>query len=253
MPPLKKCKLTTSQVSMSRLTRELTTILSNNFVKCVKGYHLINDDPIKEAPWEDINAQILAASGCSVKTGKGSHKSGTDLTCSLGNMSNKSTKYDNLNQFKLSSYRLTTVCSDKEAGDINLIIKEINKRKNFEYYSIIVRREAKDDTKDESKNDDDLKYDWFLIPCDYPPFDPATYKWEPKIGKIGKNKGQITGWNTNIVNGSSMSITFSMSSQLWLDINVTEEMKQFIVGSCDVALGRAINYIQLYNTMRPQD
>ena len=127
--------------------------------------------------------------------------------------------------------------------------REINKRKNFEYYSIIVRREAKD----ESKNDDDLKYDWFLIPCDYPPFDPATYKWEPKIGKIGKNKGQITGWNTNIVNGSSMSITFSMSSQLWIDINVTEEMKQFIVGSCDVALGRAINYIQLYNTMRPQE
>jgi len=30
-----------------------------NFAKCVKGYHLINDDPIKESPWEDINAIIL--------------------------------------------------------------------------------------------------------------------------------------------------------------------------------------------------
>ena len=29
--------------------------LATNFTKCVKGYHLINDDPIKEARWEDIN------------------------------------------------------------------------------------------------------------------------------------------------------------------------------------------------------
>jgi hypothetical protein len=232
------------------LTKEVLSTLSKNFIKCVKGYHLINDDPIKEAPWEDINAQILRASGCTVNTmSKGSHKPGADLSCSLGKMSNKSTKYDTTDSFKLSSYRLTTVCSDKEAGDIDAIIKEINKRKNFEYYSIIVRNENDQNDQEEK---DDLQYDWFLIPSDYPPFDPATYKWQPKIGKIGKNKGHTTGWNTNIVNGSSMSITFSMSSQLWIDIKVTEEMKQFMVGSCEVAKGRVINYIQLYNTMRQQ-
>lgn len=37
--------------------------LSGNFEKCARGYHLINDDPIKETPWDDINAQVLNSSG----------------------------------------------------------------------------------------------------------------------------------------------------------------------------------------------
>ena len=37
-----------------------------------------------------------------------------------------------------------------------------------------------------------------------------------------------------------------MSSQLWIDLNITEEMKKFIVGSCTVNIGRKYNYIQLY-------
>jgi hypothetical protein len=43
-----------------------------------------------------------------------------------------------------------------------------------------------------------------------------------------------------------MSITFSMSSQLWIDIAITEEMKQFIIGSARVQRGKKYNYIQLY-------
>ena len=43
-----------------------------------------------------------------------------------------------------------------------------------------------------------------------------------------------------------MSITFSMSSQLWIHLNVTEEMKQFIVASAAYD-GKApeIDYITL--------
>jgi len=116
--------------------------LSENFIKCVKGYHLINDDPIKETPWEDINAQVLITSGYTIDAqSNGSHKSGADLVCSLGELSNKSTQYDSITSFKISSYRLTTVCSDKTPGNIERIIDEINSRKNFKYYSIIVRDE----------------------------------------------------------------------------------------------------------------
>jgi hypothetical protein len=43
-----------------------------------------------------------------------------------------------------------------------------------------------------------------------------------------------------------MSITFSMSSQLWIDIAITEEMKPFIIGSTRVQRGKKYNYIQLY-------
>ena len=221
------------------LTEESLKNLSANFTKCVKGYHLINDDPIKETPWEDINAQVLTASGCIINSqSNGSHKPGADLSCSLGNLSNKSTQYETGNKsFKLSSYRLTTVCSDKTPGKIEDIIAEINSRKNFKFYSIIVRYEK----------DNEIQYDWYLIPSDYPQFNPSSYKWIPKVGKQGKNKGSTTGWETDTIGGSSMSITFSMSSQLWLDIVITEEMKKFIIASCKVNKGRKLNYIQLYN------
>jgi len=213
--------------------------LKSNFSKCVNGYHLINDDPIKEAPWEDINSIILKESGCNVDTqSKGSHKSGGDLTCSLGCFSNKSTQYKSANSsFEISSYRLTTVCSDKNPGKIADIIDEINRRKNFNYYSIIVR----DDTPKS------ILYDWYLIPADFPALDPSTYKWQPKLGKIGKNKDSIVGWETDIINGSSMTITFSMSSQLWISLNITNDMKKYIVGSCTVTKGRKYNYIDIYN------
>ena len=212
--------------------------LASNFDKCVKGYHIINDDPIKETPWEDINALILNASGCGVYSqSKGSHQSGGDLYCPIGVFSNKSTQYDKGNKsFKISSYRLTTVCSDKIHGDIDEIIGEINKRKNFAFYSIIVR----DD--DETQ----ILYDWYLMPSDFPALNPASYTWRHKLGKTSKNKGEATGWETDRIDGSSMSITFSMSSQLWIDVNITDDMKKFIVGSCRVNRGRKVNYIDLY-------
>ena len=221
------------------LSEESLKNLSANFTKCVKGYHLINDDPIKETPWEDINAQVLTASGCIINSqSNGSHKPGADLSCSLGDLSNKSTQYETgTKSFKLSSYRLTTVCSDKTPGKIEDIIADINSRKNFKFYSIIVRYEK----------DNEIQYDWYLIPSDYPQFNPSSYKWIPNVGKQGKNKGSTTGWKTDTIGGSSMSITFSMSSQLWLDIVITEEMKKFIIASCKVNKGRKLNYIQLYN------
>ena len=155
-----------------------TMNLADAFAKCVRGYHLINDDPIKETPWEDINAQILVAAGCTVESkSNGSHRPGKDIQCSLGDFSNKSTQYDmDGASFHLSSYRLTAICSDKEPGKIEDVVAEIKKRKNFKFYSIIVRAE-KGDT---------YTYDWYLLPSDLPALNPESYTWEPKIGKIGK-------------------------------------------------------------------
>lgn len=220
------------------ITPETRVAMVENFVKCVKGYHFINDDPIKETPWEDVNAQILIASGCSVTSqSNGSHKSGADLCCSFGDISNKSAQYNKDNKsFKVSSYRLSEVCSDKNNGNIQDIIAEINKRKNFKYYSIIIREKTKEG----------FRYDWYLIPADLPQLNPSSYTWTPRLGKRGKKKGAIIGWGTNKIHGSSMDITFSMSSQLWMDIVITEDMKKFIVASCNVNKGRKLNYIQLF-------
>lgn len=221
------------------INQEIRKNLSDNFTKCIEGYHLINDEPIKESIWENINALTLTESGCIVTSqSNGSHKPGSDLSCSLGNLSNKTATYDSKNEsFSVSSYRLTTVCGDKTPGNIEDIHAEITRRKNFNYYSILVR----------SEKDNAIHYDWYLIPSDYTKLNPSSYNWIPKVGKRGKKKGSTIGWETNKMEGSSMSIEFSMSSQLWIEIVITEEMKQFIIASCKVTKGKKLNYIQLYN------
>jgi hypothetical protein len=226
------------------ITNELKADFDIYFKKCVQGYHMINDDPIKESPWEDINAQIFGASKCPVELkSNGSHKSGADIKCSLGSFSNKSTKYESGEKsFKISSYRLTNVCSDKYNGTAEGLVEEINRRKNFNYYSIVVRKEEEGAK---------MRYDWYLIPADYAALNPSSYEWSLKIGKQGKNKDSPVGWETNTVGGSSMSCTFSMSSQLWMDVAVTDELKKYMVSSCEVAIGRSMNYIQLWDSSKP--
>ena len=134
-------------------------LFKQNFPKCIQGYHLVNSDPIKESVWEAINTQIFSASGCKVfSSSDGSHAPGSDISCTLGGISNKSTKLEQ-DIFNMSSYRLTKVCGSDNYGDITTILAEINKRKNFQYYSIIARNE-------ESKSHN-IEYYWYLIPGDH--------------------------------------------------------------------------------------
>jgi hypothetical protein len=79
--------------------------------------------------------------------------------------------------------------------------------------------------------------------------DPTAYTWTPKIGKQGKKKDTVIGWETNTVNGSNMCIIFSMSSQLWVHIEITEEMKQFKKASYTASKGKKVNYLQLFKML----
>ena len=213
--------------------------LSTYFSLCVKGYHMLNTDPIKEAVWESINSLVFKYSGIQVVTQAcGSHSPGCDIETDKGKFSNKSAKYEGKESaFSISSYRLTSVTNAENPGTLEDIFLEINKRKNFDYYSVILREE---------NGIGGFKYDWYLIPSDYGPFNPLNFNWVPTIGKRGKNAGKQVGWNTDTSLNGSMSITFSMSSQLWIHLNVTEEMKQFIVASAAYD-GKApeIDYITL--------
>ena len=216
--------------------------LSENFDKCVKGYHLVNTDPIKEGVWESINTIVLQESGANVTyQSSGSHSPGADITCeAFGSLSNKSAKYElsnkKPNSFSISSYRLTKVCDAQNCGDINEIIQEINKRKNFQFYSILVRDET---------NEAFFKYDWYLVPGNHPSFSPETYTWQPCYSKIGPNKGtKQTGWETvPLEDGSKMKIQFSMSSQLWIDV---PDMSEHLIATANAPKKNTINYIDLY-------
>ena len=214
-------------------TPDIKKKFRENFTKAVKGYHLLNDTPIKEARWEDVNATILEASGFPVVSQNGSHVSGADLTCSFGSLSNKSMKYKDSNGFDMSSYRLTSVTSAGSYGTAEEIIAEIQKRKNFQYYSMIIRKEL-----------ETIDYDWYLIPADHPTLDPASYQWLPMMGKTGKNKDKVIGWETNSLNGSYMTITFSMSSQLWVHV-AGVDLEEYKMGSAS-SVPRKYNYIQLF-------
>lgn len=208
---------------------------TDTFTKCIKGYHLINDTPIKESTWEDINIEILNATGNVVKSSSnGSHAPGADIVCSLGKFSNKTARYESGNSsFKVSSYRLTRVCSDKRPGTCEEILAEIDTRKNFTHYSTLVRDER----------EKEIQYDWYLIPSDIPQMTPSAYEWTIKMNK---KKDTPTGWKTNTVEGSSMSIQFSMSSQLWMYIHITKDIEKHKVATCTIPKGKKYTYIQLY-------
>lgn len=221
---------------------ENVELIDVNFKKCVKCYHLINSSSINETIWEDINSIIFSSLGIEIYSkSDGSHLSGMDINCSLGRISNKSAKYsNNKKSIDISSYRLTTVCSEKKCGNPEEIIEEINKRKNFDYYSFIVRDES------DSEN---ISYDWLLIPSNYLILEPSAYVWEPTIGKRGKKANTQVGWNTNKINGCKMLITFSMSSQLWIHIEMTQEIKKFIIASAIVENKPKYNYIELLDKL----
>jgi hypothetical protein len=217
-------------------------LININFKKCVKGYHLINSASINKETWEEINAMIFSSVGIDIYSkSDGSHLPGMDIHCSLGRISNKSAKYSKTKiSFDISSYRLTTVCNEKNCGTPIEFIEEIHKRKNFDYYSFIVRDE----------NDDEyISYDWLLIPSNYLILDPSSYSWEPTIGTQKKKKDTQVGWHTNIINGSKMSIIFSMSSQLWIHIEMTEEIEKFIIARTIVENKPKFNYIDLIDKL----
>lgn len=207
----------------------------------IRGYHLLMDEPIKEAVWESINRDILNKAGCTVASvAGGSHASGADIHCTLGSLSNKTAKAETDGSIAISSYRLTTVCSDATPGTPEAIIAEIERRKNFQYYSILVRTEEPAS----------MTYDWYLIPADHPVLSPATYDWRPLLGKRGAKKDTQTGWETEphpSTAGATMTITFSMSSQLWIHIpNFRTTMEDHLVSSTTVSCGRRMDYADLW-------
>jgi hypothetical protein len=59
------------------------------------------------------------------------------------------------------------------------IVSEINKRRNFGYYSIIAR------TEDGNK----ITYEWYIIDANHRLLNPGSYRWEKSLGKNGIETG----------------------------------------------------------------
>ena len=206
--------------------------LQEDFSKTLNGYHMVNKAPIKESVWEEVNCDIAKSSFSISDEAKGNHASGKDNRFDNINISNKSTKVEGTN-ISISSYRLTTVCNDKDIGKSVNIIEEIRKRdSSFDYYSLLVRDE---------KENSFIKYMWYIIPKDNYLF--RIDNLNHKIGKRGKKKDEIIGWESKY-----SSITFSMSSQLWYNFSI-DELKKYMVCYTEVDNSKPkIDYSQIYDS-----
>ena len=207
-----------------------STYIKEKFINEVNGYHFIHTSPIKESIWEEINMNIVK-NYCSITDiANGNHMSGKDVKFNKWNISNKTCKLEN-NKLNISSYRLTSVCNNKEIGDKETILNEIEKRdKNFDYYSLLIRDEYK-------KN---IIYYWCIIPKKYILFNIKKQSFKEKMGKKGKHKDKIVGWQ-----GEYFDIKFSMSSQLWFHFEF-KDIKKFIICSVDIKLGKTISYSDIF-------
>lgn len=207
--------------------------IETNFENTFKGYHLINTEPVKESRWEEINRSFVKEICCISDMANGSHTSGKDNKFNKWNISNKSGKIDKKGAVSISSYRLTSVCNEKNNGNPEDIIKEIEKRDlSYNYYSLLLRIE------EEYK----IIYKWFIVPKDYYIFNVNKFKLNQKKGKRTSNKGNIIGWKSKYCD-----ITFTMSSQLWFNFKL-RDIQHYMITEVEVQINNdnQISYAKLY-------
>lgn len=209
--------------------------LKEFFIHATTGFHFVHSEPIKESIWEEMNVDIFKRMNIPIfYISNGSHKPGADIICELGSFSNKTCSYTNKKRdiLNISSFRLTSVCNSKEIGSVDEIKEKIKSLCNYEYYSILSRFE----------DDDFYYYDWFLIPSNLPCFNISNYEFIPMFSKSGSQ----TGWKFMNDEGCTMTITFSMSSQLWMKIKLTPDLKQYIIASSKCKKEKKVDYIDVY-------
>lgn len=214
-----------------------TALLSKALRKTIKGYHLVNETPIKEAVWENILCTSLKRTNYKYSWNCGGHESGKDITvkhdASYGIMEDiqlscKSCK-ETRTHLNISSYRMT------KCNTITDIITEIDEvRANFSHYAVISRLET----------DVDIEYSVYYIPSNK--VKATSLEWTEKYDK---KKSQISGWQTNESNGVKMSVTKSMSNQLWIALSKKEFSQYQILTGLKVSKENVVDYFSLYDML----
>jgi hypothetical protein len=159
---------------------------------------------------EELISFAFADSGQIHLYESGSHKKGSDISTDDEDFSVKSSKNEN-GKMKISSFRLTRF-GDDLSSMVNFID---NDGKNFDNYLVLSRNETTDT----------ISYSFYILPSSI--FTASNMEWVAKTGKKGDKKGQITGWQTINNENVSLSISKSMSSQLWIEIK-TDFIKDYL-------------------------
>ena len=224
----------TYQVALTSRHVLKSRVFVNNLAKTVRGYHLVNGSPIKEAVWEGILASSLSVSGIEYSWNNGGHQSGRDISVVDGvrrlGVSCKSCKDKKTGKhLTLSSYRMTK-CRDAEE-----FIKCIDfERANFDYYGVLSRCE----------NDDLVRYAVHFIPSEM--VKANKLEWTEKLDKKGKS---IVGWEGQEVEGVQMNVVRSMSNQLWIKLNKDAFKEHCVLDGLEVKKGQSMDYAMLYEML----
>ncbi len=211
--------------------------IKTRFVNELGGYHIFNEESVKEATWEEINRNLVRNILPVTDAAHGNHLSGKDNQFGEWGISNKTAKVSGKN-LKISSYRLTCVCNDKDPGNSAAIQEEIKKRdSSYAYYSILVRDEHKSG---------DTTYKWYVIPKTCEAVDPCATPWEPKLGARGAKKDQQVGWKSK-----NADISFAMSSQLWITVSL-EDIERYCICQTTVKKEnkKTMSYAELFQKLQ---
>lgn len=175
-----------------------TSCFIDNLRKAINGYHMINNCPIKESVWESILCQVFDKMNIEFKYKSGSHTPGQDITIDDDNILSCKTCKETKHELNISSYRLT------KCKTIDDFVHEIDTvRANFTHYAVLSRNES----------ETNITYSLYLIPAEK--IKAKYHEWETKYKK---NK-EISLWKTNQNNRVQMSISPSMSNQLWIKLD----------------------------------
>lgn len=212
-------------------------IIYKKFIDELTGFHIINNEPIKEHIWEKINENIVKNIFTVNYYSNGSHISGIDNKFNNWRISNKTGCIGKNSNIMISSYRLSSICNAKNISTSKNIVKEITERnKNFDYYSLLLRNK-------EIKNNEIIYY-WYIIPKDLYIFNII----EEDLVIHHRNKDStkdIIGYKSK-----NCSISFSMSSQLWYNFK-QNDIKKYLVKKINIPIKQYnISYSYIYEIVK---
>lgn len=226
-----------SQQFFTRFTMDrMKPTFFNKLEKSIRGHHISNTTPIKESVWENVFKCALKHDGLSPQCKNGSHLPGKDVTAVFDDDTTQkySCKSCKIHRgiISISSYRLTTCTT------IPQFIYEIDvKRNNFDSYAILAREDVIEEQ--------EILYTLYMIPSSF--IKAGDFQWKEHYS----TSERFTGWHTDTKDGMSMSITKSMSNQLWIKIPI-ENIRSFKV--CETVhwnknLQQQYDYIELVDKL----
>lgn len=181
---------------------------------------------IKEATWEFLLAEAARASGESTTWSVGSHKPGGDVVIGETNLSCKTCKMER-GLLKISSYRLTRVCTTDTPDDL---IHEIDEKRNdFQEYCVLARTMVGPRV---------TGYRVYRIPSARLKAGALSWRKEPN--------GNWTGTGEEF----TMSILKSMSYQLWMNVPM-DYIADCIWLDIPMASVKPMSIVDLYDIIYP--